>query len=243
MRALVSFRLDLRSEGVREWNFSIRGMDERELLAAAQLACDNEVWDRCINTSERTRKEVDITQRFPMPYRGDVLAKAERAGLDPALVFGLIRQESRFIVDIRSGAGASGLMQLMPATARWTAKKVGLPYQSSMINDRPVNLRLGSSYLKLLLDDFGGSQAMAAAGYNAGPGRPRRWREGPVLEPAAWAENIPFSETRDYVKKVLSNAVVYSALLGGRPTTLKQRLGPDVGPRDAAEPAANKALP
>jgi soluble lytic murein transglycosylase len=242
-RALLSLKIGLRSEGVREWNFSLRGMNDRELLAAAQLACDNEIWDRCINTSDRTRVEIDVAQRFPTPYRQEVLAQAGEADLDPALVYGLIRQESRFIDDIRSGAGASGLMQLMPATARWTAKKVGLPYQSSMINDRPVNLRLGSSYLKLLLDDFGGSQAMAAAGYNAGPGRPRRWREGPVLEPAAWAENIPFSETRDYVKKVLSNAVVYSALLGGRPTTLKQRLGPDVGPRDAAEPAANKALP
>jgi soluble lytic murein transglycosylase len=134
-------------------------------------------------------------------------------------------------------------MQLMPATARWTAKKVGMPYNSTMINDRETNLRLGSSYLKLLLDDFGGSQAMAAAGYNAGPGRPRRWRDGPVLEPAAWAENIPFAETRDYVKKVLSNSVYYSALLDGNGTTLKERLGPAIGPRDAAEAPTNKALP
>ena len=106
-------------------------------------------------------------------------------------------------MDARSGVGASGLMQLMPATARWTAKKIGLPYSPSMITDRDTNLRLGNAYLKLVLDDVGGSQAMAAAAYNAGPGRPRKWREGPVLEPAIWAENIPFPETRDYVKKVL----------------------------------------
>ena len=86
-----------------------------------------------------------------------------------------------------------------------------------MITDRDINLRLGTSYLKLVLDDFGGSQAMAAAAYNAGPNRPRRWREGPVLEAAAWAENIPFTETRDYVKKVLSNARLLRRAAGRRP--------------------------
>ncbi|MEO7853171.1 MAG: transglycosylase SLT domain-containing protein, partial [Rubrivivax sp.] len=242
-RALDSFRLGLRSEGVREWNFSIRGMDDRELLAAAQLACDNQIWDRCINTSERTRQVVDLAQRFPMPYRNEVLAQAERVGLDPAFVYGLIRQESRFMVDIRSSAGASGLMQLMPATARWTAKKVGVPYGGQQITDPDMNLLLGTSYLKLLMEDFGGSMALATAGYNAGPGRPRRWREGAVLEPAAWAENIPFSETRDYVKKVLSNSVYYSALIGKQPTLLNARLGANIGPRTAADPISDRELP
>jgi soluble lytic murein transglycosylase len=242
-RALVSFRLGLRSEAVREWNFSIRGMNDRELLAAAQLACDNAIWDRCINTSERTRQEVDMAQRFPMPYRAEVLAKAREAGLEPAFVYGLVRQESRFMLDIRSGVGASGLMQLMPATARWTAKKIGVPYQPQQITDRDMNLLLGSSYLKLLMDDFGGSMAMATAAYNAGPGRPRRWREGPWLEPAAWAENIPFNETRDYVKKVLWNSVYYSAVMGDKPATLKGQLGPKIGPRDTAEPASSRELP
>ena len=144
------------------------------------------------------------------------MAKAADLGLDPAYVYGLIRQESRFITDARSHVGASGLMQVMPATARWTAKKIGLPFTPGMINDRDINLRIGTGYLKLVLDDFDGSQLLAAAAYNAGPSRPRRWREGPVVEPAIWAENIPFCETRDYVKKVLSNATVYAALLAGR---------------------------
>ncbi|MCU0773680.1 MAG: lytic transglycosylase domain-containing protein [Ideonella sp.] len=214
-RGLQLLALGLRSEGVREWNFSLRGMGDRELLAAAQRACDREVWDRCINTSDRTRTEIDLLQRFPTPMRAQVVAQAREAGLDPAVVYGLIRQESRFIMDARSVAGASGLMQLMPATARWTARKVGLEYTPAMINDRDVNLRLGTAYLRLVLDDFGGSLVLAAAGYNAGPNRPRRWREGPVLESAAFVENIPFNETRDYVKKVLSNAVYYSVVLGG----------------------------
>ena len=99
-------------------------------------------------------------------------------------------------------------MQIMPATANWTAKKIGLPYTPALITDRDTNLRLGNAYLKLVLDDVGGSQAMAAAAYNAGPGRPRKWREGPVLDAAIWVENIPFAETRDYVKKVLSNSTL-----------------------------------
>jgi soluble lytic murein transglycosylase len=241
VRALALIGMGLRNEGVREWNYSIRGLGDRELLAAAQLACDREVWDRCINTSEKTRAEVDLDQRFPTPLRKDVAAHAREIGLDPAFVYGLIRQESRFIVDARSGVGASGLMQLMPATARWTAKKIGLPSSHAKSTDQDTNLRLGNAYLKLVLDDVGGSQAMAAAAYNAGPGRPRKWRDGPVLDAAIWVENIPFPETRDYVKKVLSNSCIYAALLGGRDQTLRSRLGRTIGPADAS--AVDKDLP
>ena len=242
-RALTLVAIGLRSEGVREWNYTIRGLGDRELLAAAQLACEREVWDRCINTSDKTRGEVDVEQRFPTPLRKEVVARAKEIGLDPAFVYGLIRQESRFILDARSGVGAAGLMQLMPATAKWTAKKIGLPYTPALIADRDTNLRLGNAYLKLVLDDAGGSQAMAAAAYNAGPGRPRKWREGPVLDAAVWVENIPFPETRDYVKKVLSNSSYYAALLGSRGTTLRARLGRTIGPPDPNAPPPEKDLP
>jgi soluble lytic murein transglycosylase len=243
-RALQLIALGLRSEGVREWNFTLRGMSDRELLAAAHWACEREVWDRCINTSDRTRAEVDMAQRFPTPFRAEVLAKAREIGVDPAYMYGLIRQESRFILDARSHVGASGLMQIMPATARWTAKKIGLDgFRPEMITDRDVNLRLGASYLRLVLEDFGGSQAMAAAAYNAGPSRPRRWRDGALLEAAAWAENIPFNETRDYVKKVLSNAVYYGAVLGAPAPSLKARLGGPIGPRDGAAPPPDRDIP
>jgi len=243
-RAVHLITIGLRNEGVREWNFSLRGLGDRELLAAAQLACDRQIWDRCINTSDRTRLEIDVLQRFPTPLREAVLSQTARAGVDPAYVYGLIRQESRFIMDARSHAGASGLMQLMPATARWTAKQLGVPYAPGSINDRDLNLKLGTGYLKLLLDDFEGSQALAAAAYNAGPGRPRRWRNGPELEPAMWAETIPFSETRDYVKKVLSNAVYYSAILADdEPLSLQARLGGPIGPRLAKATAPDPDLP
>jgi len=199
--------------------------------------------DFCINTSDRTREEIDLDQRFPMPFRADVQARAKDIGLDPAYVYGLIRQESRFVMDARSSVGASGLMQIMPATARWTARKIGLDYSASQLNDRDTNILLGTNYLKMVLDDFGGSQAMAAAAYNAGPSRPRRWREGPALEPAIWAENIPFNETRDYVKKVLSNAAYYEAIMSGQAPSLKARLGSKIGPRDPAAPTSDKELP
>ena len=243
-RALLLIDIGLRSEGVREWNFTLRGMNDRELLAAAQLACDREVWDRCINTSDRTRAEIDVAQRYPTPFRPEVLARTKDIGLDPAYVYGLIRQESRFIMDARSGVGASGLMQVMPATAKWTAKKIGMDYSPSLLTDRDANIKLGTGYLKLVLEDFDGSQPLAAAAYNAGPGRSRRWRDGPTIEAAIWAENIPFAETRDYVKKVLSNATVYAAVLGAaEAATLRSRLGRTIGPREAGANPLDKDLP
>lgn len=242
-RAMQLIGLGLRNEGVREWNFMLRGMTDRELLAAAQTACDVELWDRCINSSDRTRDEIDIGQRYPLPFRDTLVALSTEAGIDPAYVYGLIRQESRFVGDARSSVGASGLMQVMPSTARWTARKLGIRYTPEMISDRDTNLRIGTGYLKLVLDDFGGSQALAAAAYNAGPTRPRRWREGPVLEAAIWAENVPFNETRDYVKKVLANATVYAALLKGQPLSLKARLGSAIGPREGPPNALDADLP
>ncbi len=247
-RALYAIALGLRAEGNREWNYTTNlhragGFNDRELLAAAQYACDREVWDRCINTSERTKAEFDFEQRYPTPFRESVVRRAKDIGLDPAYVYGLIRQESRFVMDARSHVGASGLMQVMPATARWTANKLGMNgFRADQLNDRDINIAIGTGYLKLVLDDFAGSMPMAAAAYNAGPSRPRAWRNGPVLEGAAWAENVPFQETRDYVKKVLANTTFYAAMLTGQPQSLKARLGL-VGPRETALPAPNGDLP
>jgi soluble lytic murein transglycosylase len=247
-RALIALSLGLRSEGNREWNYTTNlhtpgGMSERELLAAADLACSKQVWDRCINTSERTKLAIDFDQRFPMPLKDTVLRRTKEIQLDPAYVYGLIRQESRFIMDAKSVVGAAGLMQVMPATAKWTAKKIGMTnFQPHQITDQEINVAIGTGYLKLVLDDFDGSMPLAAAAYNAGPSRSRNWRKGPVLEAAIWAENIPFNETRDYVKKVLSNTTNYAAIITGQPQSLKARLG-TVGPRNAQAPAENTDLP
>ena len=250
-RAAYAIAIGLRPEGVREWNYSTNlatpgGMSDRELLAAAQFACDKQIWDRCINTSERTKALIDLEQRFPMPFRDAVVKRSQSINLDPAYVYGLIRQESRFIMDARSGVGASGLMQVMPATARETARRIGMTgFTADMITDRDTNIAIGTGYLKLVLDDVGGSMPMAAAAYNAGPGRPRTWRGqsgSPAVEAAIWAESVPFAETRDYVKKVLSNTTNYAAILTGQPQSLKARLGM-VGPRDTSQPETDKTLP
>ena len=234
-RAMAAMALGLRSEGVREWNYTVAlhtpgGKSERELLAAAALACRHEIWDRCINTSKRTPEALDHSQRFPMPHQNAVVQRANAIGLDPAYVYGLIRQESRFVMDARSHVGASGLMQVMPATARWTANKIGLSnFKAEQITELDTNILIGTAYLKFALDDFGGSLPLAAAAYNAGPSRARAWRNGPRLAGDVWAENIPFDETRDYVQRVLANTTQYATRITGKPQSLRERLG-TVGP-------------
>jgi soluble lytic murein transglycosylase len=225
-RALLLLGTDLRIEGVREWVWSLRGMGDRQLLAAAELARRQGVFDRAINTADKTLAEHDYGLRYLSPYRDQVEPKARELGLDPGWVFGLMRQESRFVMDARSSAGAKGLMQLMPATARWVAAKIGLAdYHPGRVTEMQTNVVLGTSYLKMVLDGLDNHPVLASAAYNAGPGRARKWRADRPLEGAIYAETIPFNETRDYVKKVMSNAVYYAALFENRPQSLKSRLG------------------
>ena len=235
-RALAFFRLDMRTEAVREWNWSLRGMSDRELLAAAHLAKSNQIWDRAINTADRTKAEHDYSLRFLAPYSDQVRPAAQNQALDDAWVYGLMRQESRFITSAKSNVGASGLMQLMPATAKWVAKKIGLKnYDHSQVHDTQINVLLGTSYMRLVMENLDNHPVLTSAAYNAGPSRARKWRAERPLEGAVYAETIPFSETRDYVKKVMSNAVYYSALFNGKPDSLKARLGV-VGPRSTDAP-------
>ncbi|MCL4800820.1 MAG: lytic transglycosylase domain-containing protein [Burkholderiales bacterium] len=244
-RSLALFRVDFRGEATREWIWGVRGMNDRELLAAAELARRYEIWDRAINTANRTVGEHDFSVRFLAPYREVFSEQARAQGLDEHWVLGLVRQESRFITDARSAAGASGLMQLMPRTARWIARQIGMrDYSWRKVTDVDVNVALGTSYLKYVYDGLGESTVLAAAGYNAGPRRAQRWRaEGP-LEGAIYAETIPFTETRDYVKKVMSNTVYYAAIYGGEVRPLKERLGviPGRGAEDATDGSGEPTL-
>jgi soluble lytic murein transglycosylase len=200
---------------MREWLFSIRTMDDQQLLAAAELARRAEVYDRTINTADRTSHVHNFQMRFLAPFR-DVFREHARAfDLEEAWVLGITRQESRFIADAKSSAGARGLMQLMPATAKWVAGKIGMPYSPDRVSEVETNVTLGTRYLKYVLEDLG-HPVLASAAYNAGPGRARRWRDIKPLEGAIYAETIPFNETRDYVKKVMANTLYYSALTGGK---------------------------
>ncbi len=235
-RSLAFFRVDLRTEAVKEWNWALRGMDDRELLAAANLAKRNQIWDRAINTADKTKNEHDYTLRFLSPYGETVRPAAQNQSLDDAWVYGLMRQESRFITSAKSNVGASGLMQLMPATAKWVAKKIGLrDFSHGRVNDTETNVLLGTSYMRLVMENLDNHPVLASAAYNAGPGRAKKWRADRPLEGAIYAETIPFSETRDYVKKVMSNAVYYSAIFNGKPDSLKARLG-TIGARTADAP-------
>lgn len=231
LRALELYRLNLRTEANREWAWAVRNFDDKQLLVAAEVARRYEVYDRAIYTADRTLELHDFSLRYLAPYRDVLKPQAAHLALDEAWVYGLIRQESRFIADAKSRVGASGLMQIMPGTAKWVAGKLGLKdWRWSQITDVDTNVSLGTYYLKHVLDALDGQPVLASAAYNAGPGRARAWRPDSNVEGAVYAESIPFNETRDYVKKVLANAGYYAHNLTLQAQSLRQRLGV-IGPR------------
>ena len=224
-RMMKFYQLDLRPEALREWIWTIRNFDDRQRLIAAQYALSRGLFDRAINTADTTVTRHDFALRYLAPYKEILAGAAQQSGLDEALVFGLVRQESRFRADAISSAGAVGLMQLMPPTAKWVAKQLGKSdYRPSQIGDVATNARFGSFYFKYWLDKFDNLPLLAIAGYNAGPGRAQAWRSARPIEGAIYAETIPFNETRDYVKKVLANATLYARQFGTAGPSLKQRL-------------------
>ena len=240
-RALTLYRLGLDNEALREWQWAIRALDDRSLLAAAELARLANEPDRAIGTADRTVLIHDFAQRFPTPHRDALTAAARQWDLDEAIVYGIIRQESRFMTDARSRVGATGLMQLMPATARWVARQISLtPFRQEMLVRPEVNLQMGTYYFRRVLNDLG-HPILATAAYNAGPGRARRWRDERALEGAIYAETIPFNETRDYVKKVFANAWYYRHRLTGKSTTMRELLG--TVPGRGNEPAIASNIP
>lgn len=225
-RALALFRMGLRTDATREWAWAERKFDDRQLLAAAELARRNEIYDRAINTADQTMQLHDFNLRYLAPYRDELRGHIQQLGLEEAWVYGLMRQESRFVKQAKSEVGASGLMQIMPATARWLARKLGMKnYRRAMVRKLDTNLAMGTYYMKTVLDRFDNSPVLASAAYNAGPTRAHQWRGDRPLEGAIYTETIPFDETRGYVRKVMSNTVYYARLFGQPPRSLKERLG------------------
>ena len=222
------YAMNLRFEGNREWNWELRGMSDKQLLAAAEYAKRIHLYDRTVNTADRTKGEHDFALRYPTPFKEQLSPIAKNIDLNLAWAYGLIRQESRFITNASSSVGASGLMQVMPNTAKYVAKKIGMhSYTNERLKDTQTNLTLGSHYLNMVLQDLDGSWVLASAAYNAGPSRPKSWREKLTqsTEGAIFVESIPFNETRAYVKNVLANATYYSLLMDGQSSSMKQRLG------------------
>lgn len=243
VRALALYRLGLRPEAQKEWNFAIRGQDEIFLAAASRLALNHQIYDRAIQTADRANTNANFDLRYLAPYRDIIEPEVNNQALPLSWVYGLMRQESRFVVPARSSVGAQGLMQVMPTTARWVANKLGLTdYHPGWLTDPNQNVKLGTSYMRLIMDGLDQHPVLASAGYNAGPGRAKRWRDDRALEGAIYVETIPFDETRDYVKKVMANTVVYSTLFGGKADSIKKWLG-TIGAQDESSLDSFTAMP
>lgn len=234
-RALELQRLEMRWESRAEWAWATKDYDDKQMLAAAELAMRQSWYDLAINTAEKTKFVHNFVLRYPAPYRETVQTFSKANGLDEAWVYGLTRQESRFVSYAKSGVGASGLMQVMPATAAWIAKRAGFSeYRQNMIHQTETNVKLGTYYLRYTLDLMSGQAAMATAAYNAGPGNARHWAPKKPMEGAIYAETIPILETRQYVQKVMANTCFYSNSLGTKSVSLKQRLGVIIGDGNAS---------
>ncbi len=202
-------------EARRQWQFAIKNLPKEKLLIAAKLA-QQWHWDQqAITTLVKADYWDDMAMRFPLSYLGEVQSSADKHSLEPALLFGLMRQESMLDKNAESSAGAKGLMQLMPQTAKTIAQTLHEPWQSDADLFKPeLNIYFGGYYFKDLLSRFNNHLAVAGAAYNAGPNRTRKWLPINSAVPAdIWIETIPFKETRKYVSTVLSYAIIYQQRL------------------------------
>ncbi|WP_171259733.1 MULTISPECIES: lytic transglycosylase domain-containing protein [Acinetobacter] len=213
----------------REWNWAVRQAylkhDDGLLLAAAKRATDIGWYDRAIYAADRTESKHNYAYRYAMPHQSYVVSHSRNAGIDPAWAYGLMRQESRFVSQARSHVGAGGLMQIMPDTAKLVARQMGETYNPAALTDMNTNIRYGTFYLSMIQSQLSNSPVLATAGYNAGPNRARRWQ--PEAQPIAadqYTESIPLTETRDYVKHVMTNATHYGVLLGQGAQSLEKRM-------------------
>ena len=224
--AIALNQLDMRWEAKAEWVWATRNFSDKQLLAAAEYAMRNSWYDVAIATADNTKSAHNFDLRYPAPYRDLMHKAATEQQVDEAWMHGLIRQESRFMHFAKSSVGAAGLMQIMPATAKWAAQRMGMvDYSPALIHDLNTNVYIGTYYMRHTLDLMGGQAVMATAAYNAGPSRAKRWQANVPLEAAIYMETIPFSETRSYVQKVMANAHVYAPRLGVPVQSLKARLG------------------
>lgn len=230
-RAMELRALGRHIDARREWFYLQNQLEGDDLAAAALLARGADWHDRAIFAAARAQRYDDIDLRFPLVHAGLITEKASEQGINPAWAMAVARQESAFMEDARSHAGALGLMQIMPATGRSMAPNVGLSINHNLqLLDPRVNVSIGTYYLKRNLEGFGGHPMLSTAAYNAGAGRVRSWLPDHTLPADVWAELIPFHETRDYVRRVLAYQVIYEVRMGLTPTTLSSLL-PPVTPR------------
>lgn len=204
--------------GKTEWNKALEEMDDKQRLAAAHLATEWEMPNWAITALSKASNKNDLILRFPKNYSDYIHREAKVNDLDPEVLFAITRQESAFIPTAKSPAGALGLMQIMPQTGKELAKihREPLRHHSELLKPEK-NIRLGSKYIRMLLDQYQQNHALAAASYNAGPHRVAKWMPEYDMPVDCWIETIPFKETREYVQNVLTYTVIYQQLLGKTP--------------------------
>lgn len=213
----------------REWNWAVKqARDKRDdnlIIAAARQAHDIGWLDRAIYAVDNTDRIDSLALSHPMPHQNAVVRYSQSAGIDPAWAYGIMRQESRFVSSARSNVGASGLMQIMPDTAKYIARNLGETYSASRANSGDTNIRYGTWYMSDIFGKLSRQPVLATAGYNAGPNNAKRWQPTyGSLAADQYVESIAFPETRNYVKHVMENATIYSSLLG-REQPISQRMG------------------
>jgi len=225
-RARELYLAGKRLEARREWFYATQDLPVDQLRRAALLAHRWGWHDRAIIAAGQANYWSDLTLRFPLPHRESIFANALRYDLDPGLIYGVIRQESAFMEDAVSSVGALGLMQLMPATGKQTARALNIRYRGNEgLLQSDQNIQLGSAYLNKLMTRYNGSPVLAAAAYNAGPHRVSRWLPGDSeMDATLWTELIPFKETRNYVRRVLTYATIFDWRLEQPLTRLSARL-------------------
>jgi soluble lytic murein transglycosylase len=229
-RARELYALDRVVDARREWGYALKHMNKEQLLMAAQLAHEWDWYDRAIVTFASAQYWDDLEKRFPLAHKQMVIDNAKRQQINPAWAFAIIRQESAFTPDARSRAGALGLMQLLPRTARQLARKLRMRFHRHDLLNAHTNVELGIRYLRRMSDRFKDNKVLATAAYNAGGQRVTQWLPKQGLVPAdLWVESVPFRETRNYLKRVLTYTVIYEERLGQRPVPLLERMLPIPG--------------
>jgi soluble lytic murein transglycosylase len=213
VRARELFKCGLRSEALSEWGQAYEALSEEARQQAIHLAATWGWYDQAVTVAATQHIFNDYELLYPTPYEAEVTAAAQAAQLPPEMVYGVLRQESLYRVDAVSSAGARGLMQLQPATARRAARssKLSLPSIEQLFVPS-VNTILGASRLRQLLDLFDGQTPLALAGYNAGTSAVRRWLPTRTVDADIWIENIPYNETRSYVQRVLWHSLMFTWL-------------------------------
>lgn len=237
LRSRELFLLDRNTDGRREWRFATKMMDAERLKGAAILAHKWGLHDRSIAVITQAGFWDDLKLRFPLAHRNQIDKRAREKNLESAWVFAVIRQESAFIKDARSPTGALGLMQLMPRTASGTARRLKMrrPKQSKILQPE-TNIRLGTAYLRVVLDELWQNRVLATAAYNAGPSRVRGWLTKKAVPADLWIATVPLEETRVYLTRVLAYTVIYEQLLGQEPQRLMDLMPPiQRNPKKAGE--------